>query len=168
MTKSFSDITDADKEKVIQMYKDAKVTPETNYEMIQSIIRALDIEEWHIKRMLKEADIYVPSPTPEYQDLERATKNSRYQKGRFPTNPSYTDIHFRGTIRMFGDTDAWVDWYMNDWETPYKRRLGETFFEYQVRVELETKLDIDLERDTEDRAPYLRPFDVQTTERDDI
>ena len=29
MTKWFSDITDADKEKVIQMYKDAKVEPET-------------------------------------------------------------------------------------------------------------------------------------------
>ena len=34
-TKYYSDITEGDKETVIQMYKDAKVEPETNHETIQ-------------------------------------------------------------------------------------------------------------------------------------
>ena len=34
-TKYYSDITEGDKESVIQMYKDAQVEPETNHETIQ-------------------------------------------------------------------------------------------------------------------------------------
>ena len=34
-TKYYSDITEGDKETVIQMYKDAQVEPETNHETIQ-------------------------------------------------------------------------------------------------------------------------------------
>ena len=163
MTKSFSDITDADREKVIQMYKDANVIPETNHQTIQAIIKATDIYEHAIKRILKEADIYVPSPTPEYQDLETATA---YCDAKF--NGGYTDIHFRGTIRMFGDTDAWIDGYSFDDEflSPGKRHLGETLAEYQVRMELLTRLDFDCQEDSEDKFPYYRPFDVETSERD--
>ena len=163
MTKSFSDITDADREKVIQMYKDANVIPETNHQTIQAIIKATDIYEHAIKRILEEDKIYVPSPTPEYQDLETATANHDVKN-----YGGYTDIHFRGTIRMFGDTDAWIDGYSFDdmFASPGKRRFGETLAEYQVRMELLTRLDFDCQEDSEDRFPYYRPFDVETSERD--
>ena len=161
MTKSFSDITDADREKVIQMYKDANVIPETNHQTIQAIIKATDIYEHAIKRILEEDKIYVPSPTPEYQDLETATANHDVKN-----YGGYTDIHFRGTIRMFGDTDAWVEEYSYDWDNPHPRHLGETLFEYQLRMELLTRLDFDCQEDSEDRFPYFRPFDVETSERD--
>ena len=161
MTKYFLDTTDADKETVIQMYKDANVIPETNKQTIQAIIKATDIYEHAIKRILEEDKIYVPSPTPEYQDLETATANHDVKN-----YGGYTDIHFRGTIRMFGDTDAWVEEYSYDWDNPHPRHLGETLFEYQLRMELLTRLDFDCQEDSEDRFPYFRPFDVETSERD--
>ena len=159
-TKYFDDITEGDKKTVIQMYEDAKVKPETNAETIEAIVKATDVWEPIAKNILKKADIYVPSPTPEYQDLETATKN--FKPSQYHT---YQDVRFRGTVRVFGDTDAWSHCYMNDFEGP-KTLLGETFTEFQVRMELMESLDIDTSPDDEDRKPNLRPFDVETSERD--
>ena len=158
--KFFNDITDADKEAVIKMYKDAKVSPSKNKHTIQSIIKELDIYEHTIRSILKKADIYVSSPIPEYEDLETATKN--YKPTKYD---GYTDVRFRGTVRVFGETDAWCDSYMNDWDASYPALLGEALVEYQVRMDLLRNLDVDLNQGSEDRSPYYRPFNIQTTKR---
>ena len=50
-TKYYSDITEGDKETVIQMYKDAQVEPETNHETIQDSNIVL------LKTLLKHSNI---------------------------------------------------------------------------------------------------------------
>ena len=71
---------------------------------------------------------------------------------------SYRDVKFRGTVRIFGTADAWIDEYDDN------ALLGEDFDAFQVRMTIMQKLDMDLCGGEDENRPWYRPFDVETRE----